>query len=288
MGAGVSCELWCFPLLVGCARHSATGSGGCWCSLRGTCGEVGARGQGVKGVVVGVSREHWRCPLSLGRLCEAQRDRQWMLLVQPLLLLCEHVARWSPACGERALAGRARGALMRSGVSASVSLANTGASLSWSAVRGTARQAVRVAGAAAAVAVCTRGEVVACVRGARTCWKSKWCAHEEGGVGGGVSCEHWPFRLLVVYASHSATGRGGCWCSPCCCSRAARWSPACGECVLAGRARGARLRRRMVAPVPLASTGASLSWSAGRGTARQAVMVAGAAAAECTCGEVVA
>jgi hypothetical protein len=54
-------------------------------------------------------------------------------------------------------------------VSALVSIANTGASRSWSAVRSTARQAVVVAGAAAAAAVCTRGEVVACVRGVRTC-----------------------------------------------------------------------------------------------------------------------
>ena len=108
-----------------------------WSAVRGT----GSMAEGVaqaarpragrEGFGVGVSREHWRFPLSLGRLCEAQRDRQWVLLVQPLLLLCEHVARESPACGERALAGRARGAPMRRGVSALVSLASTGASLSW-------------------------------------------------------------------------------------------------------------------------------------------------------------
>jgi hypothetical protein len=71
--------------------------------------------------------------------CEAQRDRQWWLQVRPLLTLCARAAKWLPACGECALAGRARDAHARRGVSASVSLASTGTSLSWSAVRGTAR-----------------------------------------------------------------------------------------------------------------------------------------------------
>ena len=73
-GVGVSCEHWCFPLLVGCARHSETGSGGCWYS---------------------------------GCCC------------------CSRVAKWSPACEVRAVAGGAGGAPMIGGVSELVSLANT-------------------------------------------------------------------------------------------------------------------------------------------------------------------
>ena len=93
--------------LIGCVRHRATDSGGC------------------------VSCEHSLVLSSRGRLCEAQGDLQWRLLVQRLLLL-----------------------LMR-------------------------------------------GEVVACVRGARGCRWGKRCAHEKRSVGAGVSCEHWCLPLLV-------------------------------------------------------------------------------------------
>ena len=119
-------------------------------------------------------------------------------LVQPMLLLYARVVKWSPACGECKLASGARSTLMRRGVSASVSRASAGASLSWSTVRDTARQAV-----------------AACVWGMRTCWKGKGCAHEKRSVGAGISCEHWRILLSVDCARHSATGSGGCWCSLC-------------------------------------------------------------------------
>ena len=172
---------------------------------------------------------------SLGRLCATQRGRQW-----------------PPACGVCALAGRAKGALTRRGVSELVSLASTGASFSRSTVRGTARQAVVVAGATAAAAACTRGEGVACVRGARTCWKGKGCAHEKRGVSAGVSCEHWCFPLLVGRI-HEARRDRQWWFLVLplflLYARAAKGAPACGEYGPAESARGALMRRGMGAGV---------------------------------------
>jgi hypothetical protein len=157
-------------------------------------------------------------------------------------------------------------------MSAPVSLASTGASLSWSAVRGTARQAMVVAGAAAAAAVCTRGEVVACVRGVRTCWKGKECAHEERGVGVGVFCEQWRLPLLstVRGTARQVVVAAGAAAAAAVCTR--------GEvvaCVRGVRTRtsGALMRGGGSAPGSVARTGASLSWSAVRGTARQAAVV---------------
>ena len=124
-------------------------------------------------------------------------------------------------------------------------VASTGAALFGSAVRGTARQAVVVAGAAAAAAVRTRGEVDACMRGARTCWWGKWCAHAERCVGVGVSCEHWRFPLLCRLCEAQRDMQWRLQVQPLLprYARVARWSPACGERALAGRASGALTRR---------------------------------------------
>ena len=219
------------------------------------------------------------------------------VLVQPMLLLYARVVKWSPACGECKLASGARSTLMGRGMSASVSRASAGASLSWSTVRDTARQAVaacvwgvrtcwkgkgcahekRSVGAGISCAywrillsvdcarhsatsgggcwcnrACTRGEGVACVRGARTCWKGKGCAHEKRGVSAGVSCEHWCFPLLVGRI-HEARRDRQWWFLVLplflLYARAAKGAPACGEYGPAESARGALMRRGMGAGV---------------------------------------
>jgi hypothetical protein len=234
VGAGVSCERWRCPLLVGCARHSATGSGGGRCSRCCRCmhawrgGHLRAgsahllEGQGVRSCGAGCRRRCLSRELALpspGRLCEAQRDRQWGLQVQPLLPLYTRVAKRSPACGECALAGRARGALTRRGVSTSVALASTSAAF---------------------------------------CLSGRLCeAHRD---------RQW---WLLVQPPMPLYAHG------------ARWSPACGDCELAGRARGALMRRGVLAPEFLRALAIPSRGRLYEAQRDQAVVVAGAAAAAC-------
>jgi hypothetical protein len=84
--------LWCFPLVVGCARHRATCSGGCWysgcccrscvakwssaCEVRAVAG--GASGAPMKGGVSALVSLASTCTYtSSSRPCEAQCDVQW-------------------------------------------------------------------------------------------------------------------------------------------------------------------------------------------------------------------
>jgi hypothetical protein len=137
-----------------------------------------------------------------------------------------------------------------------------------------------------------RGEMTARVRKVRTCWKGKKGAREEMGGDISVSGEHWCFPLLIGCARHSAKSSGNCRCNLCCrCLRAWRGGRLrVGSAhLLEGqgeRSRGKECRRWCL----LASTGASPSWSGARGTARQAMVVAGATtdAAGCARGALVA